>query len=162
MNCPYCNSDETRVIECKTVKNASLVRRRRECQGCGKKFTTQERVEGMPLMVIKNNLISEPFNRNKLRESVARACIKRSVLPETVERIVSEIENELQEYIMEVPTRTIVYKVLQKILSIDAVAYIRYASVYYHYKDIETFLKELKDIKEKTTAEALHLQHTKS
>ncbi|MFH2070308.1 MAG: transcriptional regulator NrdR [Elusimicrobiota bacterium] len=162
MNCPYCGSDETKVIECKTVRNASLVRRRRECIQCGRKFTTQERVEEMPLIVIKNTDISEPFNRNKLRESIVRACIKRSVQPETIERVVSEIENELQEYIMEVPTRTIVSKMLQKLLSIDAVAYIRYASVYYQYQDIETFLNELKEIKEKTAAETLQLQHTKS
>jgi len=149
MKCPYCGHEEDRVLDSRPLEAASIIRRRRECQGCSKRFTTYERLESVPLMVIKSDDRREPFNREKLREGLARACEKRPVGPDTVERLVSEIEYELQDYVMQVPSRVIGEKVLKKLIELDAVAYVRFASVYRQFKDVDAFLTELEKIKKK-------------
>ena len=126
-----------------------MVRRRRECLVCKKRFTTFERIESMPLMVIKKDKRLEVFDRNKLQEGILRACQKRPISLDIVEKIVSEIEEELQDYIMEVPSKVIGETVLKKLRKLDEVAYVRFASVYRQFNDIGTFLKELKKLKRK-------------
>ena len=126
-----------------------MVRRRRECFACKKRFTTFERIESMPLMVIKKDKRLEVFDRNKLQEGILRACQKRPISLDIVEKIVSEIEEELQDYIMEVPSKVIGETVLKKLRKLDEVAYVRFASVYRQFNDIGTFLKELKKFSKK-------------
>jgi transcriptional repressor NrdR len=149
MKCPYCGHEEDRVLDSRPLEAASIIRRRRECQSCHKRFTTYERLESVPLLVIKSDDRREPFNREKLREGIARACEKRPVGPDTVERLVSEIEYELQDYVMQVPSRVIGEKVLKKLMGLDAVAYVRFASVYRQFPDVDAFLHELEKLKNK-------------
>lgn len=146
MRCPYCKKDKDHVIDTRQVENAAVIRRRRQCKTCGKRFTTYERLEEMPLMVIKANNQREPFNRDKLREGIMRACEKRPISLGTIEKIVSEIEYELRDYLMEVKSNVIGEKVLEKLKKIDDVAYIRFASVYRKFPDTTTFLRELEKI----------------
>ncbi|HCJ67059.1 MAG TPA: transcriptional regulator NrdR [Elusimicrobia bacterium] len=146
MRCPYCRKDRDEVIDTRQIKDAAIIRRRRQCKVCGKRFTTYERLEEMPLMVIKANNQREPFNRDKLREGIMRACEKRPISLETIEKIVSEIEYELRDYLMEAKSNIIGEKVLEKLRKIDDVAYIRFASVYRKFPDITTFFRELEKI----------------
>ncbi|MFN3966278.1 MAG: transcriptional regulator NrdR [Endomicrobiia bacterium] len=149
MKCPYCGFHDTKIINTRPLDSALVVKRRRECPECNKRFTTYERIEQMPLMVIKSDNRREPFDINKLREGIVRACEKCPVSSQTIENVVSEIEHELQEeYVLEVPSRVIGEKVLKKLLKINSVAYIRFASVYYQYADIDVFLDEIKRLKE--------------
>jgi len=148
MKCPYCGHEEDRVLDSRPLDAASIIRRRRECQSCQKRFTTYERLEEVPLMVIKSNDRREPFDREKLREGIARACEKRPISMDTVERLLSEVEYELQDYVMQVPSRVIGEKVLQKLKDLDPVAYVRFASVYRQFQDIDAFMEELKKLKE--------------
>ena len=143
MKCPYCGHQEDRVLDSRPLEAASIIRRRRECQACHKRFTTYERLEEVPLMVIKSNERREPFNREKLREGILRACEKRPIGPDVIERIIAEIEYELQDYVMQVPSRVIGEKALKKLKELDPVAYIRFASVYRQFGDAEAFLEEL-------------------
>jgi len=149
LKCPFCGNSEGRVIDSRPVEGSSVVRRRRECLACKKRFTTFERIESMPLMVIKKDKRLEVFDRNKLQEGILRACQKRPISLDIVEKIVSEIEEELQDYIMEVPSKVIGEIVLKKLRKLDEVAYVRFASVYRQFNDIDTFLKELKKLKRK-------------
>ncbi|MBA7518312.1 Transcriptional repressor NrdR [subsurface metagenome] len=137
-----------------------MVRRRRECLACKKRFTTFERIESMPLMVIKKDKRLEVFDRNKLQEGILRACQKRPISLDIVEKIVSEIEEELQDYIMEVPSKVIGETVLKKLRKLDEVAYVRFASVYRQFNDIDTFLKELKKLKRKNKHKGVTRQST--
>ncbi|OGS19855.1 MAG: transcriptional regulator NrdR [Elusimicrobia bacterium RIFOXYA2_FULL_39_19] len=148
MKCPYCGSIDTRTTNSRPLDSSSVVRRRRECPECAKRFTTYERIEDIPLMVSKTDNQREPFDRNKLRDGIVLACRKRPIDQALIEKIVSEIENELNEYVLEVPSRIIGEKVLKKLLEVDPIAYIRFASVYYQYADIDTFYNEIKRIKE--------------
>ncbi len=143
MKCPFCGHQEDRVLDSRPLEAASIIRRRRECQACHKRFTTYERLEEVPLMVIKSNDRREPFNREKLREGILRACEKRPIGPDVIERIIAEIEYELQDYVMQVPSRVIGEKALKKLKELDSVAYIRFASVYRQFADAEAFLDEL-------------------
>lgn len=149
MKCPFCGNSDGRVVDSRPVEGSSVVRRRRECLACKKRFTTFERIESMPLMVIKKDKRLEVFDRDKLQEGILRACQKRPISLDTVEKIVSEIEEELQDYIMEVPSKVIGEVVLKKLRKLDEVAYVRFASVYRQFSDIDTFLKELKKLKRK-------------
>ncbi|HVO33262.1 MAG TPA: transcriptional regulator NrdR, partial [Elusimicrobiota bacterium] len=101
MKCPYCGHEQDRVLDSRPLEGASIIRRRRECQGCQKRFTTYERLEDVPLMVIKSDDRREPFNREKMREGILRACEKRPIGPDAIERLVAEIEYELQDYVMQ-------------------------------------------------------------
>lgn len=148
MKCPFCDSLEDSVIDSRPLEDASITRRRRECLSCKKRFTTYERLEALPLMVIKSDNRREPFDREKLREGLLRACEKRPVGIDQIERIISEIEYELHNsYVMEARSSAIGKKILKKLKELDQVAYIRFASVYRNFNDVNTFMQELRKLK---------------
>lgn len=147
MICPYCNSDETKVIDKRSSDNKTF-RRRRECEKCNKRFTTYERIEDIPLTIIKRDGRSEAFDRNKIRIGIMKACEKRPISQEKIEKIVGEIENDLRNMdSTEIKSKIIGDMVIEKLKSLDEVAYIRFASVYKKFKDIESFERELKELK---------------
>jgi len=149
MRCPHCNHPEDHVIDSRPVETGNFIRRRRECLSCEKRFTTYERLEAMPFVVLKSDNRREPFNREKLREGVLRACKKRDISAAQIERLVTEVEASIQEnYVMEVPSRAVGSLALSKLRELDPVAYIRFASVYKQFADIESFLGELRELKE--------------
>lgn len=149
MKCPHCTHPEDHVIDSRPVETGSVIRRRRECLDCGKRFTTYERFEIMPFVVLKSDDRREPFDRNKLREGIARACKKRNITADQIERLIIDIEASLQEdYVMEVPSKSIGDRVLAKLKQLDPVAYVRFASVYKQFSNIDTFLNELQDLKQ--------------
>lgn len=152
VKCPYCGHTKDRVVDSRPMDAEHVIRRRRECQSCLKRFTTYERLEDIPLTVMKSDMRPEPYDRAKLREGVLRACEKRPIPIDTIERVIAEIEYELQDYVMEVPSRIIGEKVLDKLIKLDTVAYIRFASVYKQFQDVETFIRELEKLKVKETA----------
>ena len=135
------------MLDTRPLDQSSVVRRRRACDDCKKRFTTYERLEEVSLMVIKSDQRREQFNRSKLREGVMRACEKRPISSDAIEKIVTEVENEAQDFVMEVPSRALGEKVMQKLFSLDPVAYIRFASVYKNFGDIDTFMAELKKLR---------------
>ncbi|MBI3012166.1 MAG: transcriptional repressor NrdR [Elusimicrobia bacterium] len=142
MRCPFCNHSDDAVLDSRPLDSASVVRRRRMCKICQKRFTTYERLEEMPLMVVKSDQRREPYDRNKLREGILRACEKRPISMDTIDLIVAEVEYSLKDYVMEISSRAIGEKVLEKLLEIDQVAYVRFASVYKNFSDVDSFLKE--------------------
>ena len=145
MRCPYCGEENTRVIDSRPADDNSSIRRRRSCDECGKRFTTYEKVEMVPLLVIKKDNKRELYDRNKIQEGIIRSCHKRPVSINTISEIVDEIETQifnLDE--KEIPTSVIGEMVMDKLKDIDAVAYVRFASVYREFKDINTFMVELK------------------
>lgn len=145
MRCPYCGEENTRVIDSRPADDNSSIRRRRSCDECGKRFTTYEKVEMVPLLVIKKDNKRELYDRNKIQEGIIRSCHKRPVSINTIAEIVDEIETKifnLDE--KEIPTSVIGEMVMDKLKDIDAVAYVRFASVYREFKDINTFMVELK------------------
>ncbi len=147
MICPYCDNKDTRVID-KRPSGDKTFRRRRECEKCRKRFTTYERIEIVPLTIIKRDGRREDFDRNKIRLGIMRACEKRPINQEKIERIVDEIENDLRNMdTVEIRSKIIGDMVIEKLKSLDEVAYIRFASVYKKFKDIESFEKELKELK---------------
>lgn len=147
MNCPFCKHLEDRVIDSRPLDKSPVIRRRRECLSCRRRYTTYERLEDMPLMVIKQDGSRKPFDRSKLRRGILRACEKRPIPGEVIERVVSDIDIKLQEYLMEVPSYKIGEIVLEHLLDLDPVAYVRFASVYRRFDSIDVFLKELKKLK---------------
>lgn len=154
MKCPHCSHPDDHVIDSRPVETANVIRRRRECLGCGKRFTTYERFEAMPLIVMKSDNRREPYDRNKLREGLIRACKKRPITIEQIEQIVSDVETELQEeFVMEVPSKAIGETVLERLKKLDPVAYIRFASVYKQFSDTDSFVKELNLIKKERAHE---------
>lgn len=147
MKCPFCGSFDGQVLDSRPIEHTSSIRRRRQCNQCKKRYTTYERPEEVTLMVVKSDSRREPFDRKKLWNAVSRACVKRPVSTETIEKIVSEVETEIRDYIMEVPSTVIGQKILQKLIDIDIVAYIRFISVYNNFADLNDFMTELKKIK---------------
>jgi transcriptional repressor NrdR len=147
MRCPFCGSLKDQVLDSRPQDHSSTIRRRRECLECSRRFTTYERLEETALMVIKSDQRREPFERNKIREGLIRACEKRPVSIDTIERIINDVEIELQDYILEVPSNVIGEKLLEKLWDVDLVAYIRFASVYRQFADIDTFMAELQKLK---------------
>lgn len=146
MKCPFCDNPDAMVIDSRGIDGSSVIRRRRQCRECSKRFTTYERLEELPLYVVKSDNRREQFDRDKLREGIMRACEKRPVSADKIEEIVNGIEHELEDYVMEIPSSVIGEKILKKLSGIDSVAYIRFASVYHQY-DIDTFIKEIKHLK---------------
>ena len=145
MRCPYCGEENTRVIDSRPADDNSSIRRRRSCDECGKRFTTYEKVEMVPLFVIKKDNKRELYDRNKIQEGIIRSCHKRPVSINTISEIVDEIETRIFNMDeKEVPTSVIGEMVMDKLKDIDAVAYVRFASVYREFKDINTFMVELK------------------
>jgi transcriptional repressor NrdR len=147
MKCPYCKTNNDRVIDSRTSGDAFVVRRRRECLDCGKRFTTYEKVEETPLRVIKKDNSRDTFDRGKMLKGVLRACEKRSVSTDRLEEMVNRIESQLYEmFDKEVSSKFIGRLVMDELKSIDQVAYVRFASVYREFKDINQFLDELKPL----------------
>ncbi len=148
MRCPYCNSDNVRVIDTREIKNGFEIRRRRECLSCGARFTTYERIEEKPILVIKKNGEREQFDREKIVRGIMRACQKRPVSAEDIERIVDRVEKEIFESgKREVKTIFIGEIIMEELRKLDKVAYVRFASVYRDFRDIEEFEKELNKLK---------------
>lgn len=144
MKCPYCGAEESKVIDSRPTEDSERIRRRRECLKCGKRFTTYEVIENVPIVVIKKDKSRETFDRSKLLNGLLRACEKRPVSMDTLERIVDEIECLLQNSLdREVSSQRIGTYAMEKLKNVDEVAYVRFASVYRQFKDIGTFKEEL-------------------
>ena len=144
MKCPFCGHPESKVIDSRPADENASIRRRRECLACGKRFTTYETVESLPIVVIKKDGSRQSFDRNKVLRGMIRACEKRPVSLAELERIADEIEQELQNSMeREIRTADIGEKVMERLRSVDQVAYVRFASVYRQFKDIDTFMAEL-------------------
>ena len=145
MKCPYCGYSESKVIDSRPTDEGERIRRRRECLNCAKRFTTYEVIETVPVVVVKKDKSREAFDRNKLLNGLLRACEKRPVPLETLERIVDEIETLLQNSLdREVPSTLIGTYAMDKLKKVDEVAYVRFASVYRQFGDLSTFMDELK------------------
>ena len=146
MNCPSCSSPDSKVIDSRPSDKSSI-RRRRECLNCGKRFTTYEIIEATPRFVTKKDGSKEIFDKNKIAAGVRRACYKRPVTEEAISALTTEIENELVNSLRdEITTAEIGNMVMEKLRKIDEVSYVRFASVYREFKDIETFLEELRGL----------------
>ncbi len=147
MKCPYCLYPESKVIDSRPADDGQRIRRRRECIKCAKRFTTYEAIEGQPVIIIKRDKSRQVFDRTKLLSGMLRACEKRPVSLETLENAIDEIESQLQNSLeKEVPSVTIGEMALEKLKTIDEIAYVRFASVYRDFKDIESFMAELKQL----------------
>lgn len=154
MKCPYCSIADSKVLDSRPADDNARVRRRRECQACGKRFTTYEIVETVPLMVIKKDKSREPFDREKLMRGLMRASYKRPVSYQMLETIVENIEQKLHStYEREVSSIEIGELAMQELQRVDEVAYVRFASVYRQFSDINTFMEELKELLEKQSRE---------
>ena len=144
MKCPYCGHPESKVIDSRPADENASIRRRRECLSCARRFTTYETVESLPMVVIKKDGSRQSFDRQKMLRGMIRACEKRPVTLAELERIADEIEQELQNSMeREIRTEIIGEKVMERVRKEDQVAYVRFASVYRQFKDIDTFLTEL-------------------
>lgn len=144
MKCPYCNAIDTKVIDSRPAEENSAIRRRRQCEGCGRRFTTYEKLETMPFMVIKKDCSREAYDRSKIESGIIRSCHKRPVSSQQIKQMIDEIENEIfgmEE--KEVDTSVIGELVMKKLKDLDEVAYVRFASVYREFKDVNTFMEEL-------------------
>ena len=148
MKCPFCGYTESKVIDSRPADGFTTIRRRRECLSCQKRFTTYETIERMPLIVVKRDGFRQSFDRVKLINGMVRACEKRPVPLEKLEAIADEIEQELQGKLeREVSTVDIGEMVMKRLKEVDEVAYVRFASVYREFKDVETFMRELHELK---------------
>lgn len=144
MKCPYCGAEDTKVIDSRPADDNASIRRRRQCETCGKRFTTYEKLETLPLMVIKKDNTREPYDRSKIEAGIVTSCHKRPVSVEEISRLIDEIENEVFSLgDKEVPTKIIGEKVMEKLQVLDEVAYVRFASVYREFKDVKTFMDEI-------------------
>ncbi|MBM3701915.1 MAG: transcriptional repressor NrdR [Actinobacteria bacterium] len=147
MKCPYCSNPDTRVIDSRLTDSNDSVRRRRMCEKCGKRFTTYERLENQPIAVIKKDNTRQPFDRNKILSGLIRACIKRNISTEVLNKIVDDIENEISNMPSnEIQSKEIGNLVLKRLKNLDKVAYIRFASVYKQFDSIKQFTKELSEL----------------
>lgn len=150
MKCPYCGNPDTRVIDSRPAEDGSSIRRRRSCDTCGKRFTTYEKVETIPLIVIKKDNNREQYNRGKIEKGILQACYKRPVPAEVIRKTVEQIETEIfNREEKEIPSKVIGEIVMHKLKDLDEVAYVRFASVYREFKDVNTFMEELKSILDK-------------
>lgn len=148
MKCPKCGYTESKVIDSRPAEEGSSIRRRRECLSCQNRFTTYETVEKLPLLVIKKDKTRQTFDKNKLLNGIIEACHKRPITLEQMENVVNEIELELQNSLThEVPSSKIGVLVMEKLKELDDVAYVRFASVYREFKDLDTFMRELEKLK---------------
>lgn len=150
MKCPFCNQDNTRVVDSRPVEDTNSIRRRRLCDACGRRFTTYERVETIPLTVIKKDQNREQYSRKKIQDGVLRACYKRPISIEKIEEMLDSIEGEIfNEEEREISSTKIGEIVMAHLKKLDAVAYVRFASVYREFKDANTFFDELRKAVEK-------------
>ncbi len=144
MKCPYCSCEESKVIDSRSADDGERIRRRRECLKCGKRFTTHEVIETVPIIVVKRDKSREVFDRNKLMGGILRACEKRPVSIEQIEAMVDSIEARIQSSLdREITTSQIGELAMEELKSTDEVSYVRFASVYRQFKDINTFMEEL-------------------
>ena len=149
MKCPFCGQENTRVIDSRPVPDNNSIRRRRQCDECGKRFTTYEKIETIPLTVIKKDQSREQYDRAKIQDGIMRACYKRPISVKTIENLMDEIETEIfNREEKEVPSTLIGEIVMDKLKELDAVACVRFASVYREFKDIDTFMDELRKMME--------------
>lgn len=149
MKCPYCNHPDTRVIDSRPAEDGSSIRRRRSCDICGKRFTTYEKVETIPLIIIKKDNNREQYSRGKIEKGVLRACYKRPVSAEDIQCAMDRIETKIFSLeAKEIASSSIGEIVMEEIKGLDEVAYVRFASVYREFKDVNTFMDELKKILE--------------
>ena len=147
MKCPFCSHENTRVIDSRPAEDNNSIRRRRVCDECGKRFTTYEKIETIPLIIIKKDTNREAYARAKIEAGVLRACHKRPVSAQQITTLVDEVENEIfNREEREIPSGTIGELVMNKLKDLDAVAYVRFASVYREFKDVNTFMDELKSV----------------
>ncbi len=144
MKCPYCSYEESKVIDSRSADDGERIRRRRECLHCGKRFTTHEVIETVPIIVVKRDKSREVFDRNKLTAGILRACEKRPVSIKQIEEMVNTIEAKIQSSLdREITTTQIGELAMEEIKKVDEVSYVRFASVYRQFKDINTFMEEL-------------------
>lgn len=148
MYCPICNGD-SKVLDTRTNEGENTVKRRRECVACGKRFTTYERIEDMPLIVKKRNGRKEFFDRSKVLKGLVKACQKRPVTIEELEKVTAEIERELKNEYNEVESVMIGEAIMHKLAALDEVAYVRFASVYRDFNDVDTFISEINKLQNK-------------
>ena len=147
MKCPYCGAEDTRVIDSRPAEDNTSIRRRRHCDNCNKRFTTYEKVESIPLMVIKKDKIREPYDRSKIEKGIVRSCHKRPISLERINKLIDEVESEIfSKETKEISSDEIGMIVMEKLESFDSVAYVRFASVYREFKDVNTFMDELKKL----------------
>lgn len=145
MKCPYCNHPDTRVIDSRPAEDGSAIRRRRSCDECGKRFTTYEKVETIPLIIIKKDNNREQYNRSKIERGIIRACYKRPVSAEAIQKAVERIEIKIFNLeAKEVSSTAVGEIVMDELKELDEVAYVRFASVYREFKDVNTFMDEIK------------------
>jgi transcriptional repressor NrdR len=150
MKCPFCGKENTRVIDSRPADDGSSIRRRRQCDECSKRFTTYEKVEAIPLVVIKKDNNREPYDRAKVEAGVFRSCHKRPISVDQINSLVDEVETavfNMEE--KEIPSSMIGQLVMEKLRDLDPVAYVRFASVYREFKDVNTFMSEIKKILDK-------------
>lgn len=145
MKCPFCSQENTRVIDSRPAEDNSSIRRRRLCDSCGKRFTTYEKIETIPIIVIKKDNNREPYDRNKIEDGILRACHKRPVPLKDISSVIDAIESDIfNREEREIDSSAIGEMVMDKLKDLDSVAYVRFASVYREFKDVNTFLSELK------------------
>jgi len=145
MKCPYCGSDDTRVSDSRPVEENNSIRRRRVCDGCGKRFTTFEKIESVHMIIIKKDNNREQYDRLKIESGILRACYKRPVSADQIQKLINEVEREIfYQEMNEIPSSRIGEMVMSKLKDVDPVAYVRFASVYREFKDVNTFMDELK------------------
>lgn len=148
MKCPYCGETDSKVVDSRPAEEGASIRRRRECVSCARRFTTYETVEGVPLVVVKRDGSRQTFDRGKILRGMLRACEKRPAALRDLEQIAAEIEQELQNSMeREISTAVIGEAVLRRLRSLDQVAYVRFASVYRQFQDVESFLAELNKLR---------------
>ena len=147
MKCPYCGSEETRVTDSRPVEESNSIRRRRQCDSCGKRFTTYEKIETIPLVVIKKDHTRQQYDRAKIEAGIMRACYKRPIPVDEIKKMIDRVETELyNQGGGEVRSAEIGEKIMDGLKELDPVAYVRFASVYREFKDVGTFMDELKKI----------------
>lgn len=147
MKCPFCNNENIKVIDSRPAEDNNAIRRRRQCEACGRRFTTYEKIETIPLMVIKKDNTREPYERSKIEAGVLLACHKRPVSTQDINQLVDEVENLIfNSEEKEIPTSKIGNLVMDKLKALDEVAYVRFSSVYREFKDVNSFLKELEKL----------------
>lgn len=145
MKCPYCSSENTRVIDSRPADDNNSIRRRRLCDACGKRFTTYEKVETIPLIIVKKDNNREPYDRSKIEGGVLRACHKLPISAAQMNQLIDDVETEIfNREEKEIPSIVIGELIMDKLKDLNAVAYVRFASVYREFKDVETFMNELK------------------
>jgi transcriptional repressor NrdR len=147
MKCPFCGNDEDKVIDSRPADDGLAIRRRRECISCNARFTTYEKVENLPLVVIKKDGTRQPFDQDKLISGIMKACEKRPVSTDQIEKMVHSIESQIQNSLKrEIMSQEIGEMVMERLKTVDEVAYVRFASVYRQFKDVNSFFNELSDM----------------